>query len=402
MHYLELVSSVDPRGGGVIAGITALTRSRAAAGDRTTVVSLDDSRAFNADAFPFTWIGLGPGWGRYGYAPAFRRWLDRHASDYDAVIVNGLWQYHGQAAWRSLTRQGIPYLVFPHGMLDPWFARHYPLKHLKKKLFWHFEHRLLRDAAAVCFTCERERVAARDVFRPYQVRESVVGYGIDDPPAADPAQLAAFMRMVPAAAGKRIILFLSRLHEKKGCDLLIKAFAEVRAHDTGYHLVMAGPDQEGKQATLQALAAELGIAAQVSWPGMLSGDAKWGAYRSAEAFCLPSHSENFGVVVAEALACDCPVLISDQVNIQDEVTAGNAGLVAPDTVAGTAEMLRRWIADGAAAGRMRARARPTFIERFHIGAASARIRALIPPGAGAIASAGMPVGAGLDPAPVQG
>jgi glycosyltransferase involved in cell wall biosynthesis len=378
MHYLELVSSIDPRGGGVIAGITALARARAAAGDRTTVVSLDAPDAFAAEDLPFTWIGCGPGWGRFGYAPAYVPWLRAHARAFDVVIVNGLWQYHGLGAWRALTALGVPYLVFPHGMLDPWFRRAYPLKHLKKQMYWWCADRfLLRDAAAVCFTCERECVQAREGFWPYRVREQVVGYGIDDPPAALAEQNAAFLRMVPAASGRRVLLFLSRLHEKKGCDLLLRAFAETMAADPSWHLVMAGPDQEGWGARLQALAQGLGIGDRVSWPGMLSGAAKWGAFRTAEAFCLPSHQENFGVVVAEALACGCPVLISDQVNICAEVRGGGGGLVGPDTVAGTADLLRRWNAAGAdGKAAIRQRARPTFLRHFHVDEALARIRAI--------------------------
>ncbi len=378
MHYLELVASIDPRSGGVIAGITALAHERAAHGDRTTVASLDAPDAFAQRGLPFAWVGLGPGRGKYAYAPDYTPWVRAQARAFDLVSINGLWQYHSFGAWRALRQLGVPYVVFPHGMLDPWFNREYPLKHLKKMLYWWWaERRVLRDAAAVCFTCDRERELARQSFSPYQASETVVGYGIDDPPPPDPGQVAEFIRRVPAAAGSRVLLFLSRIDKKKGCDLLLRAFARVCASDPRWHLVMAGPDLDGWQAKLQSMATSLGIAKRVSWPGMLSGAGKWGAFRTAEAFCLPSHQENFGIVVAEALACGCPVLTSDQVNIWPEVIAGGAGLAGADTVVGISGLLSRWIAAGeTAAATCRSNARPAYLRHFHIASASARIGSL--------------------------
>ena len=96
---------------------------------------------------------LGPGRSYYRYAPRLLPWLRQHAKDYDAVIVNGLWQYTTHATWRALNKGSVPYYVFTHGMLDPWFKRTYPLKHLKKWLFWPWaDYRALRDAKAVFFT----------------------------------------------------------------------------------------------------------------------------------------------------------------------------------------------------------------------------------------------------------
>ena len=107
---------------------------------------------------------------------------------------------------------------------------------------------------------------------------------------------------------------------------------------------MAGPDEVGLTPKLQALAVEQGVADRVIWPGMLAGDAKWGAFRAAEAFVLPSHQENFGIAVAEALSCGTPVLISTEVNIHGDVSACGAGQVEPDTLGGTEALLRRWAA----------------------------------------------------------
>jgi glycosyltransferase involved in cell wall biosynthesis len=118
----------------------------------------------------------------------------------------------------------------------------------------------------------------------------------------------------------------------------------VAFEDPLLHLVIAGPDQVGLQQSLEQLAYSLGISNRITWTGMLSGDAKWGAYRAAELFCLPSHQENFGIVVAEALATGTPVMVATPVNISQDVHDHHAGLVHPDTHAGTSNSLRSWMA----------------------------------------------------------
>jgi glycosyltransferase involved in cell wall biosynthesis len=229
-------------------------------------------------------------------------------------------------------------------MLDPWFKRHYPLKHLKKWLYWPWaEYRVLRDANMVLFTCEEERRLARESFWLYRCKEAVVGLGVPTPGEDDAEQREAFFRKFPRLIGKRLVLFLSRIHPKKGCDLIVQAFADVFGGKAEWQLVMAGPDQIGWKAELELQASELGISDQITWPGMISGREKWGAYRAAEVFVLPSHAENFGIVVAEALACNLPVLISNKVNIWREIAADGAGIVVPDTLPGTIDLFERWL-----------------------------------------------------------
>lgn len=366
MKILRVIRSVDPVGGGPIEGIRQITPHLEALGATTTVASLDSAAAPWLERLPATAIGLGPVSGGYGYRRGLPQRLRALALEHDVVIIHGLWQYHALATWRALRGIGIPYFVYPHGMLDPWFKHNYPLKHLKKWAYWPWaDYRVLRDARAVLFTTEQERRLARQSFWLYQAQELVVGYGTSAPPSDAERQRQLFMERFPQLAGKRLLLFLSRIHPKKGPDLLIEAFAAMAASDAKLHLVIAGPDQLGWQAALQQRAAGLGIADRLSWPGMLSGDLKWGAFRSAELFCLPSHQENFGIVVAEALACGLPVAIAKSVNIASEVSATGAGLVHEDTVAGTKSALMQWLALGPAdRALMGQRATSLFRERF--------------------------------------
>lgn len=345
LKLLHLIASVDPRDGGPVEGLLRLHLALASLGHASEVLCLDAPDETHVKAFPGQVHALGPAKGNYRYSKALVPWLRQHAVRYDAVIVNGLWQYIGLAAWRALRRDAPGYYVFSHGMLDPWFKRRYPLKHLKKWLYWPWgEYRVLRDAKAVLFTCDEERRLARKSFWLYRSREAISSYGTSQPPPDEDGKLAeAFLAEWPALRGKRLVLFLGRIHEKKGGDLLVEAFAKLRAGRNDLHLVMAGPDQDGWTARLQRRAAELGLERHVSWPGMLSGDLKWGAFYASEVFCLPSHQENFGVAVAEALACGKPVLISDKVNIWREIQSDGAGWVELDTVEGTANLLTHWV-----------------------------------------------------------
>lgn len=369
MKLLHVVSSVDRRFGGPIEGVLQRGLRLREMGHQIEVASSDDPGAPHVDAFPLPVHALGPPRrGGYYYAASLRPWLRAHAASYDAVIVNGLWQYHSLAAWQVMRELRRPYVVFTHGMLDPWFNRAYPLKRLKKSLYWPWaEYRVLRDAAAVLFTSEDERLLARQSFWPYRARERVVSYGTRLPPQDAAPLRDAFLAAHPELRGKRVLLFLGRLHAKKGCDLMVEAFARVAAEEPSLHLLMAGPDQTGWVGDLKARAQTLGLSDRITWPGMLEGDAKWGAFYCSEAFMLPSHQENFGISVAEALGCGLPVLISDKVNIWREVLAAQTGFVAGDSEAGTLKNLRAWLALPAEArAAMGRRTRELFAERFSV------------------------------------
>ncbi len=378
LRILNVITSTDPTGGGPIENITQMSRLL---GDQHhfEVATLDAPDAPWLQDSPLKIRAFGPAKTGYAYAPRLTHWLRANRRNYDMVLVRGLWQYGGYATWKALRNTSTPYLVYPHGMLDPWFKTTYPLKHLKKCLYWPWgEYRVLRDARAVCFTSEEERVLARQSFGLYRARETVVNYGTAAPPSHGEAQRELFLKHFPQLRGKRVVLFLSRIHVKKGADLLIEAFARIASRDANLHLVMAGPDQQGLQAELQNQAQKLGVAERITWTGMLQGDLKWGAFRVAEVFALPSHQENFGIVVAEALACGVPVLISDKVNIWREIAADKVGFVAPDTREGTLANLEAWLATPAEEmQRMRADAVACFNSRFEIGGAARSLLAVI-------------------------
>jgi len=344
MKFLNVIASTDPDSGGVIESVRQISLGLADSGHPSEIVCLDAPDAPWLSESVLTVHALGPSRTSYRYCAALMPWLKANAARFDAVLVHGLWQFGSFATRQALRGTATPYFVYPHGMLDPWFKKNYPLKHLKKSLYWSWgEYRVLRDARAVLFTCEEEKRLARESFQKYSVVEQVVHFGISRPAKDSVAALAAFQNVFPALVGKPILLFLGRIHEKKGCDLLIEAFAQAATRTPALNLVMAGPDADGLREPLQRRAQELGVGDKITWAGMLTGDLKWGAFAAADVFILPSHQENFGIAVVEALACGLPVLISNQVNIWREIEADGAGLVAPDTREGTTSLLLRWM-----------------------------------------------------------
>ena len=343
MQILHIIGTLNPEAGGPIESVKTLL-SYSGIGYEGEVVTLDDPAAPYLQHLEFPVHALGPTPTAYGFNPKLLLWLKANHHRFDGVVVNGLWQYCGYAAWRAL-RGKTPYVVFTHGMLDPYFKHAFPLKHLKKWLYWlPVEYWVLRRAFRVLFTSQSEKELAEKSFWLHRWSPYVVPYGSSGPTGDPEVQKQMFFDRCPQVREKRYLLFLGRIHRKKGCDLLIDAFAKVAADDPALNLVMAGPDQQNWSVTLQATAEEAGVANRVHWPGMISGDAKWGAFYGAEAFILPSHQENFGIAVAEALACGRPVLLADKVNIAEDIAKDGAGLMELDTPEGTLQLLKRWIA----------------------------------------------------------
>jgi glycosyltransferase involved in cell wall biosynthesis len=374
VRILHIIHSADLAGGGPIEG---LIRQCQALPDCTCeVVCLDPPDAPFLTDFPLTVHALGvrahtSRLSRFGYSPRLVPWLTAHADAYDMIVVNGLWNYASAGASRILPRLGLPYVVYPHGMMDPWFRRAYPAKHWLKQIFWAlFDGRLMQHASAALFTCDEEMILARGQFQGHPYRERVARYGSGAAPDDDDTQVAEFRAKLPALGDRPYLLFLGRLHPKKGCDLLIRAYANVTPD---LDLVMAGPDQVGWMGELQSLAHRLGVGERIHWPGMLTGPAKWGALRAAEAFVLPSHQDSFGVAVGEALGCSIPVLITDKVNVWREIAAAGAGFVETDNQAGIEKLLRSYLVlDPPGRDRMRAAARACFAEHFDVASTASK------------------------------
>jgi glycosyltransferase involved in cell wall biosynthesis len=372
------VQTLNPETGGVARAVISLSKGLQQHGVEIEIVALDKPDSPWLRDQLLTVHALGEGLTSYRYSRALSSWLRVNADKFDCVIVHGIWQHHSFAVWRRFHKSATPYFVFPHGMLDPWFKRTFRLKHLKKWLYWPWaEYRVLRDAAGVIFTSEEERLRARKSFWLYRAKEKISPLGIEEPRPAGPEARHLFLAKFPEIEKTRMLLFLGRVHPKKGCDLAIEALPR-RASGEQVTLVLAGPDQVGWMQQLRERVARMDIAPRVTFAGMLEGPLKRGAFENADAFILPSHHENFGMSVIEALSFGLPVLISDRVNIWREILADGAGYVEPDDLPGTTRLIQRWLHSSPdEQNRMRLNARNCFLRRFEIKRAAACLLAIL-------------------------
>ena len=327
LEVLHLVHTLDPKTGGVCSAVKLLSEAMARAGIKSRIS--DDPRVD---------VGSREEW----------------------IIAHGLWQWPGRVA-KSL---GNPYLVYPHGMLDPWFKKTYPFKHLKKQLYWWaVQGKILRDAHAVCFTTQEEQSLSQKTFFPYQANEVVTGLGVQDPPQELDISREKFLEKFPALKGCKILLYLGRFHPKKGVDELIRSWKK-RKNPKNEVLVLAGP-VDNKDSWIQNLLSLVGQDPSVVWTGMLQGNEKWGALCSADAMILPSHQENYGMVVAEACSVGLPVYLTNQVNLWREVVDAGAGVLENDDPAGIQSLVDQWMGAEDRAERSHA-AKQCFEQRLHI------------------------------------
>ncbi|TCP39299.1 glycosyltransferase [Rhodovulum marinum] len=226
------------------------------------------------------------------FAPSLARRLRTLAPD--VTDVQGLWTYASLANLRYHRAIGTPYVVTPRGMLDPWARDRSAFKKRLVRLW--FEDAHLRTAACLRATADMEA----EHFRSYGLTNpiAVVPNGVEIPDLAP---------RVPLADGRRRLLFLSRVHPKKGLPILLHAWAALEVQRPDWDLHIAGPDEVNHTAELKALASELGLR-RVVWHGAVHGADKAALYRSADLLVLPTYAENFGLVVAEALAQEVPVI----------------------------------------------------------------------------------------------
>lgn len=351
LRILNVTSSVNPSLGGISESILRLSTTLEKMGHHVEIVSVDDPQNEWKKSINLTLHLQGPPQGFFEHSDRFSKWLEENVARFDVIISHGIWRFSSRETRRVALHVGRPYFLFVHGMLDPWFKRYYPVKHFLKSFYWWLtEYAVLRDAASVLFTCEEERELAWQSFRPYRCRQSVVPLGTSPPPDDAENQRQVFHQKFPELEDKRTILFLGRLHVKKGCELLLSAFLKLLQSRSSeqrkeLHLMMAGPSFHPDYLNdLHKIAAQCEALSpgSVSFPGMLTGDLKWGALRQAEIFVLPSHQENFGIAVVESLACSTPVLISRPVNIWREIESSDAGLVDEDTEEGCLRLLNHW------------------------------------------------------------
>ena len=277
--------------------------------------------------------------GRYGLAPSLWATLRRTIGTYDIVHIHWLYDFACIAAARSALAAGVPFVVQPAGSLDPHLSRKNTLA--KRAYLATVGRPLLTRAAALIFTSEQERALAS--YGP-RITEWILPVGLDASTFAHLPPPGTFRANMPELGGP-FLLFVGRLSKQKGLDLLLGAFAQVAARREDLSLVLAGPDPDGLGAHLRALSQQLGIQRRVVFTGLLTHEMKLAAFVDAELFVLPSYAENFGAVTTEALACGLPVVLSNHVNIHEEMEAAGVATVVECSVDSVASGILTALAD---------------------------------------------------------
>jgi glycosyltransferase involved in cell wall biosynthesis len=367
---LHVIPSVGPQRGGPSVLMRTLARALSQTGMEVHVATTDDNGPGRLripfgvpqqeDGATFWYFPRQTRF--YTFSWPLTRWLARHVREFDIVHIHALFSYAALPAALLAHRAGVPYIVRPLGTLNRWGIQN-RRPWLKKLSFRVLESRILASAAGVHYTCEQELVEAGEL--------GVSGHPIVIPNAVElPARESR-----PQRHDRKVILFLSRIDRKKGLDLLFEAFARVRRQCPDALLVLAGTGDPAWVATLKNTAERLGIAADVTWAGFLAGDDKWSALTSADVFVLPSYSENFGIALVEALACGCPVVLSDQVGIHREIAQAGAGIVTPCKVDELATAILNVLTDAALRRRMSENGVRLARQQFSIEAVSRQLTA---------------------------
>jgi glycosyltransferase involved in cell wall biosynthesis len=361
MRILSVTASYWPflEFGGPPVKVRALATGLARHGHAVTVLTADwgfsagaaaNAGEGKAERCPFGWRYIEqdvqaiylPMWLRYralSWNPAVKRYCRARLKNFDIVHIFGLYDLLGPAVAAACRRRNLPYILEPIGMFVP-IVRNLFLKRLYHAAYG---RGLFQGARAIIATSEQEvrELSAGGVERGRIVlrRNGVAA------PASWP-EPGALRRAHGIAPDAKLVLFLGRLSEKKSPELLLRSVAALPAQleEKNVQLLFVGPDEGGMKSRLEKMAAQLRVRSRVHFSGPLFGEAKWGAYRDADVFVLPSQNENFGNTAAEAAVAGTPVIVTEQCGIAP-LLADRAGLVVQQEERALAQSMKRVLAE---------------------------------------------------------
>lgn len=364
MKILHVIHSLDPRSGGPSHAIRQMCRAQTAAGAdvallATTVQSSEPwapreeyvECLRQEPLFRPVDLSVQPAYGRrglsqrYAFSPASRKWLARRLQDPDrrpdVVHIHGVFSHITHSAARLAQRCGIPYLIRPTGALDP-ACFESGSRWVKRAFMKILLDRDLHDAAFIHAASDAEGEAMRAWVPAERIR--VVPLGIELPSYDRPAAAEQLRQMFPQLRGRRVVLFMARVHPIKRAELLVEAFAALHEEHPALSLLIVGQDSGGMPAVRAAIDRHA-LSDRVLLPGFLQGEQKVAAFAGADLFALPSRHENFGVAVAEAMAHGLPVLVTSGVASHVYVDESGCGCTVEGTVPAIADGLRRLLAE---------------------------------------------------------
>jgi glycosyltransferase involved in cell wall biosynthesis len=308
LRICQVVASINREVGGPAITVPRLTESLVRQGAKCKVITLDYKNLGSQTPIPGSeLVSLHARWWTRrlrGWNPRLRALLVKEGAQTDLIHNHGLWMFPNFYARQAATRACIPLVLSPRGMLEQWSLRR---SRTKKFVVWHlFERANLAAAALLHATSDAEASALRKLGLHQPI--AVIPNGVDISASDSLPGRDLLERKYPELAHHRWLLFLSRIHPKKGVAELLAAWREVASRFPDWQLILAGPDLDGYGVTARKQASGLGISERVTFTGMLAGPEKESAFANSEVFVLPTHSENFGIAVAEALAFGLPAI----------------------------------------------------------------------------------------------
>lgn len=337
MKVLHVIPSVDERSGGPATAIVPMCRALMQQGIDVLLLSttaglpaeITHGEVLQYKGVPAIFFPSQLG-DSFKYSRPLSSWLRSNIHDFGLAHIHAVFNHSSVAAAHVCQRRGVPYVVRPLGTLDPWSMTQ---KSLRKRLFWQISGKgIMHNAAAVHYTSEAEKLSTESSLglnhgRVIPLGVAAASSNSNGKPASDP-----------------YVLVLSRLHPKKGLDVLIDAFLSLveKPQFAEWRLMIAG---DGPIEYVSMLKEKARGSSHITFTGWLDGDEKDAVLSGASLLVLPSRQENFGLCVVEALAQSVPVMVSPNVNLAAEIAAANAGWIAPIDKVALVETLTEALAD---------------------------------------------------------
>ena len=373
VKVLHVIPSVSPKHGGPTYAMHAVATALQVAGVEILIATSDDdgddARLDVPLGVPIERDGIQHivfrrSFLKYRVSFGLARWLKHNVSQFDIIHIHALFSFSSLVAARAARRHNVPYIIRPLGVLNRWGLEN--RRRLAKRLSLRFiELPILRGAAAIHFTSEAERREAAEICGELALNRScVIPVPVEGSGSAGHKE--EFIRKFPVSAGRKLILFLSRVDQKKGIELLLEAFAIVKRSQPNALLVIAGDGEARYVDELHSQAKRLGLASDVLWTGFVEKADKANAYAAASVFVLPSHSENFGIAAAEALTSGVPCVLSDQVALTEYLQNGDSALVVSCESAAIAKALCDVLSKPEMGAQLAARGQQVAKERFSL------------------------------------
>jgi len=337
MNILHVANSLDSRAGGIVSVLLPLANYQARAGHSVTVCSTNAAfpkgklkvpknlmhKIDNVAYFYFD-VDFGPLY----FSSSLMHWLKQKLHSFDIVHIHGLYRFPVTYAAFLARKNNLPYIIAPHGALDPFLYKQSANNLFLKRLYERFfDLPNLHAAKAIHFTAKEEMNLTS--FLNLKTKGIIIPNGIDWAAYSSLPAKGAFRKSINVDKEAPLILFLGRLNFKKGLDILTQSFSDLLAYLPSAKLAIVGPDNEGYGLKVRQWCQDLSITDSVIFVDHLPQKEVIQAYVDADVFVLTSYTENFGMTVVEAMASGCPVVISEHVNICHQVKEANAGYVLP-------------------------------------------------------------------------